>query len=270
MARPSTRIGAGDVDWLAARLSERDWTIVEAVNRLRVASGWQLERLVFAALKPGRSRTVTRSRVLARLVGWRVLAPVGRRVGGKAKGSTVQVFALDVAGQRLMARRQLAAGERVRVRRPGAPGRYALNHLLAVAELYVELGEQTRAAGVDLAEFRAEPGCHWPNGTGGVLKPDAYVVLARPGVRDHWWVEVDLATESLPTIRGKIQTYLDFQRRGERGPDDTTPWVLISTTTARRRDAIAGVVRRLAGAEELVTVVLSTETAAHMIQILRE
>ncbi len=48
------------------------------------------------------------------------------------------------------------------------------------------------------------------------------------------------------------------------------PWVLISTTTAQRRDAIAGVVRRLAGAEELVTVVESTQAAAHMIHILRE
>jgi hypothetical protein len=258
------------VDWLAERLSARDWAIAGEVNRLRVASGWQLERLCFTTLALGRSRTVTRSRVLARLVRWGVLAPVGRRVGGTAKGSTVEVFALDRAGQRLIARRQLAAGVRVRVRRPGAPGRYALSHLLAVTELYVELCEQTRAAGVAVAEFKAEPGCHWPNGARGFLKPDAYVVLERPGARDHWWVEVDLATESLPTVRGKLQTYLDFQARGERGPDDTMPWVLISTTTAQRRDAIAGVVRRLAGAEELVTVVESTQAAAHMIQILRE
>jgi hypothetical protein len=258
------------VDWLEERMSNRDWDVVEVVNRLRVASGDQLERTCFGALAAGRSRTVIRSRVLRRLVAWRVLTPVGRRVGGREKGSTVQVFALDSAGQRLLTGRQLAADEPVRVRRPGAPGAHSLRHLLAVSELYVELTEQARAADVTLAVFKAEPGAHWPNGLGGWLKPDAYARLERPGVRDHWWAEADLATESLPTVRAKLQTYLDFRRRGGRGPDDLMPWVLVSTVTTRRRDALAALVRHLPGADELVTVVTSTDAAAHMLKVLRE
>jgi len=248
-------------------MTARDWEIAETVNLIRVATGQQLERLCFAGVQEGRSRTVTRSRVLARLVRWRVLVPVGRRVGGAQKGSTVQVFALDSTGQRLLVQRQLRAGEPARVRRPGAPGRHARDHLLAVAELYTTLVEQARAQNVTVT-FKAEPGAHWPDGMGGRLKPDAYVVLARERVRDHWWVEVDQATESLPTVRRKLQVYLDFQGRGGLGPDGLTPWVLVSTVTARRREAIVAVVGRLPGAAELVRVTCSNEAASFMLNVL--
>jgi len=264
------RIRQADVDWIAARLGPRDWDVVETINVVRVASGQQLERVCFAAASAGRSRTVVRSRVLARLVQWRVLAPVGRRVGGRAKGSTVQVYALDSAGQRLLTERQLAVGDRVRVRRPGAPGIYSLRHLLAVSELYATLVERARASGLALDTFRAEPGAHWPDGRGGVLKPDAYAVLARPGARDHWWIEVDLATESLPTVKAKLVAYLEFRRRGETGPDELTPYVLVAASTERRRDAIAGVVRRLPEAKDFVRVVHLPEAATFMFEVLRE
>jgi hypothetical protein len=240
------------------------------INRLRIASGDQLERLCFAEMAAGRSRTVTRSRVLARLVNWRVLIPVGRRIGGRAKGSTVQVFALDSVGQRLIRQQQLADAGRVRVRRPGPPGQRSLHHSLAVTQLYVELSEQARTPGRKLADFQTEPGAHWPNSVGGWLKPDAYAVLERPGARDHWWIEVDMATESLPTIRAKIQTYLDFWQRGAHGPDDLTPWVLISTVTAMRRDAIAAIVARMVGAQEIITVVRSSEAAARIFAVLMD
>jgi hypothetical protein len=271
-ARPTpVRVRSAYVDWLDQHLSPRDWTVVETVNRLQVASGHQLERLCFAGLSNARSRTVTRSRVLGRLVRERVLVPVGRRVGGSGRGSTVQAFALDTAGRQLLARRQLAEAQRVRVRRPGVPGTRTIQHRLAVAELYTELTEQARTSELHVALFKAEPAAWWPNGIGGLMKPDAYVVLARgDGVRDHWWVEVDLATESLPTVRGKVAAYLDFRRRGERGPDGVLPWLLISTVGVRRRAAIAALVGRLPEAADLVTVVESAAAAQQMYSILRE
>jgi len=271
VTRPTpTRVRPAHVDRLAARLSPRDWRVIETVNRLRVVSGWQLERLCFAELGSARSRTVTRSRVLGRLVRERVLVAVGRQIGGAGRGSTVQAYALDVAGRQLVVRRQLGEAERLRVRRPGAPGERTLRHTLAVSELYAQLVEQAPAADARVATFRAEPGAWWPNGLGGFIKPDAYVVLGRGDVRDHWWAEVDLATESLPTIRAKIQTYLSFRERGARGPDEVLPWLVISTTTAKRRAAIAELVRRLPEAAELVTVVEGREAAETMLEILRE
>ncbi|HEV2782559.1 MAG TPA: replication-relaxation family protein [Actinophytocola sp.] len=251
-------------------MTDRDWQIVREVNRVRIASGEQLERLCFASVATGRSRTATRSRAVGRLVRWRVLAPIGRRIGGQERGSTAQVYALDTIGQRLLAGDQLAAGAPIRVRRPGPPGVRSLRHLLAVAELYTQLVEQARTTGLELVTFKAEPAAHWPDGKGGRLKPDAYAVLGKPGARDHWWIEVDLATESLPTVRAKLQTYLDFQRRGERDPGDVTPWVLVATSTECRRDAIRAMVRRLPEAAGLITIVTSGEAAQKMYLVLRE
>jgi protein involved in plasmid replication-relaxation len=264
------RIGRAHVEWVAARLTDRDWQIIQTVNTLRVATGTQLERLHFTTARVGRSRTVTRSRALRRLVNWQVLAPVGRRVGGRQRGSTVQVFALDRAGQRLLKTRQLADGQRARVRRPGAPRADGLAHLLAVTELYVELVEQTRGTALTLARFEAEPGAHWPNGQRGWLKPDAYVALARAGAVDHWWIEMDMATESLPTVKAKLQTYLDFHQRGGVGPGDLMPWVLVVAVTDRRRGALAAMAAKLPKAESLVTVVTAREAARHMFEVLRE
>ncbi len=96
------RVRASYVAWVDERLSERDARILEAVNRLHLATGWQLDRLFFVALH-GRSRTVTRARSLARLVDWRVLQRLPRRIGGAQRGSSVAVYALGVTGQRLLA-----------------------------------------------------------------------------------------------------------------------------------------------------------------------
>jgi Replication-relaxation len=264
------RVRSSHVDLLAARLSRRDWEVIETVNLLRVASGLQLERLCFATTADARSRTVIRSRVLARLVRDRVLVPVGRRIGGSGRGSTVQTYALDTAGRNLVARRQLADAAKVRVRRPGAPGERTLHHTLAVSELYTQLVEQARTSGDRVATFKAEPAAWWPNGLGGFIKPDAYVVLAHADVRDAWWIEMDQATESLPTIRGKILTYLQFRRRGARGPGDVLPWLLIATTTAKRTAAIAGIANHLPEAADLVTVVEQADAARRLMNILRE
>src|SRR5689334_13297406 len=95
------RVSPTHTEWVAVRLSERDWRIVEAVNVVRLLTGQQVERLFFWDLAPGRSRIASRSRALQRLVAWRVLVPLPRRIGGAGRGSTSLAFALDSAGQRL-------------------------------------------------------------------------------------------------------------------------------------------------------------------------
>lgn len=264
------RVRTAHVDRLEAQLSARDWQVIQTVNLLRVATGQQLERLVFAGLANPHSRMVTRSRVLARLVRERVLVSFGRQVGGSGRGSTTLIYALDTAGRLLVRHRQLAEAERVRVRRPGSPSERTLRHGLAVSELYADLVEQASAADAQVVAFRAEPGSWWRNGLGGFLKPDAYVVLEHGDVRDYWWVEADLATESLPVVRSKVQAYLDFRERGVMGPDGVLPWLLIATTTEKRRAAIAGLVRHLPEADELVTVASLSEAASKLVQVLRE
>ncbi len=128
MASPSSpsrvsaaaRLDRARLDWVADRLSDRDWQIIETVNRLRLVSGQQLERLCFHALR-GHAREVVRGRVLRRLGDWQVLAVSPRRIGGAARGSAGAAFALGSTGARLYAERQAAHATRQRVRHPGVP-----------------------------------------------------------------------------------------------------------------------------------------------------
>ncbi|WP_103338195.1 replication-relaxation family protein [Amycolatopsis sp. CA-126428] len=237
-ARTPTRVRSGHMVWVAERLGERDRAILETVNRLHLATGLQLERLHFTELS-GRSRVVSRSRTLARLVSWRVLLPLPRRVGGPRRGSTVTVFALDTAGARLL---KAHAG---RVRRPGAPGERVMAHIVAVSELYVSLVEFACGGRYNLRTFQPEPACWWPDGRGGVLKPDAFAVLSNGRVDHLWWVEVDRSTESLPTLRRKLRTYLDFVNQGGRGPRGGVPRVLVTVLDDARLTAVQGLIRGL-------------------------
>ncbi len=234
-AAPPVRVRSRHVQWVEDRLSARDWAIIETVNRLGLVSGVQLERCHFADLAEGRSRTVSRSRTLARLVAWRVLLPLPRRVGGPRQGSSVTVFALDTAGVRLL-RQRTGMDNAGRIRRPGIPGERFVRHVLAVAELYTGLVEAARSGNFILRQFQAEP--RWPDGLGGSVNPDAYVVVSNGRVDHLWWIEVDMATESLPTVRRKLRTYLDFLARGGHGPRGVMPRVLVAVPDQHRAAAV--------------------------------
>jgi hypothetical protein len=256
LSRPGpVRVRAGYIEALRDNLSERDWAVLEDVGRLRLVTSLQLERLHFAELAQP-SRSVVRRRVLGRLVRARVLQTLARRIGGVRSGSDGLVFGLDTAGARLLA----TAGRR----RTEPPGERYTRHVLAVTELYVALVEQARANGdVQLARFAAEPGSWWPDGQGGAMKPDAYALVASAAHRDSWWLEVDRATESLPTLKRKLLVYLDFYNRGQLGPGKVMPWVLITVPDDKRRTRLENLVRRLPGnGETLFTVALQNEAAA--------
>ena len=266
----SRRTGPAHVEWVRERLSERDWAILASLDRLRVLTGDHLERLHFSSLT-GRSAEVVRGRVLRRLVDWRVIVGLGRRIGGGRRGSSRTIYSLDTTGQRLMQERRSAEQPTDRIRRPTMPGDRFLAHSLAVSELYVGLVERAPAAGVKLAVFETEPASWWPDGLRGWLKPDAYTRLATASYTDHWWVEIDRATESLPTIQRKCEVYLDFYQRGQLGPSGVMPRVLFSTISEVRRDAIRALVEKLPPpADELFTVTLDRDAWLALLGSLKE
>lgn len=264
-ARP-TRVRPAYVERVEQRLSARDWAILETVNRLRLASGSQLERLHFADLSTS-SRPVVRGRVLRRLMDWRVLGPLPRRVGGTHYGSSTRVYGLDSTGARLLSGRSIAEpGSATRVRFPGSPGERTVRHTVAVAELYVQAVEQATQRGASVVNFDAEPASWWPNGLGGWLKPDAYVVVAAGDVRDHYWCEIDLSTETVPTLRRKALTYLEFWQRGEDGPEQVVPRVVFSVIDARRAEAVTTMLAHLPHpAEEMFLVSIAESTANQLL-----
>jgi hypothetical protein len=198
------------IERLNRQMSDRDWLVISTLARVRVATGHQLRRLHFADVSARQARSG-----LAGLVSRRLLARLPRVVGGVRAGSAGYVYVLDVAGQRLT---RAATG---RAQRPWPVGTPFLAHSLAVTELYVQLSEATRtmSSSADLVDFRAEPAC-WRDFTGPgaariALKPDAEVVL---GVgryyEDCWFIEIDRATESRPTLARKLQRYVQYWQTG--------------------------------------------------------
>lgn len=239
---------------LRESLSEREWAVVRDVARLRLVTGSQLERLHFSELADT-SRPVVRRRVLGRMVRARVLLTLERRIGGVRAGSSGLLYALDIAGKRLMATNGRAT-------RPGLPGERHVRHVLAVSQLYVDLVELDRAGKLALDQFEAEPASWWPDGHGGRLKPDSHVLVASDDHGDNWWVEVDLATEHGPAIKRKLATYLDFYNRGQLGPGGIMPWVLITVPDAKRYSEIDRLIHQLPSrAGELFTVALHNDAA---------
>ena len=96
-------------------------------------------------------------------------------------------------------------------------------------------------------------------------------MLDGPHGRDHWWVEADLATESLPTIRRKLLNYLSFLERGQLGPGGVVPRVLVVTITPARRDAIREVIDHLpAPAGQLFGASIEKEAVPYLFSVLRE
>lgn len=257
-AQPPKRVRANHVAWVRERMSERDWKILELVNRLHLVTGLQVERVIFTPLSPN-SRIVARSRTLSRLVCWRILSRLPRRVGGPKRGSSVAVYALDSAGQWLLNERANHSTERAMIRRPGTPGERFTAHTLAVSELYVQLVEAEQARLLRVRTFQAEPASWWSTGRGGWLKPDTYFVVSNSRSDYLWWAEIDRATESLPTIERKLRAYLDFEHQGLAGPRGALPRVLIAVPDERRRTAVSEVVARLPEpARELFTVVVAS------------
>jgi len=262
-ARRPIRVRQAHSEWVTDRLSERDRALVASVGRLRLATSDQLERLHFAGLADG-TRSRIRRRVLARLVEWRVLMTLDRRIGGVRAGSAGLVFALDTVGQHLINLSGQAS------RRPRQPSIALLGHSLTISELFVTLVERSHRNSFIVSNYVTEPACWWPLPVGGWLKPDAYLKLTTTAVADHWWLEIDKDTEHLPTIRRKLTTYLDYAESGGLGPDDVLPRVLVTVPGEQRRAAVASIIARLPNAARMLHVVTEPQAAQFLTTKLQE
>jgi hypothetical protein len=223
-----TRLRASTLERIFDSLSDRDRAILVDVYRNRVLTGAQLSRLHFVTLS-ATSRDRIRRKVLARLVALGVLATLDRRIGGARSGSAGLVFAPGVAGQRLLPllAAEFAIEPPARARRPWTPGERFLKHSIDVSELGVQLREQERAGTLKVARWAVEWAAYYPNGFGGLVKPDASLLLQAGDVEDSWVIELDRATESLTTLRYKLVAYVDFANAGQLGPDEVIPRVLV-------------------------------------------
>ena len=269
----TTEGGRGELLPAIGCLSDRDKAILLDLARVRVLSGGQLTRLHFAELTAG-NRERARRRVLERLVERHFVATLERRtIGGVRAGSSSLIYTLGTAGQRalpLLGAGTYASSPAGRVRAPWTPGSLFLAHSLAIAELYVRLREHERAGDLGLATYVVEHAAWHPDGRGGVIKPDAYARIHDSEIEDCWWIEVDRATESIPTLRRKLLTYVEVARSGRAGPDGITPRVLVTVPHDHRLTAVRDLVETLpTPAAELIIATLHDQATQLMIDILR-
>lgn len=260
------RVGRRYVEGLVDSLSARDWAIVSTLDRVRLATGTQLQRLHFSDLSV-RGQVAARSRVLKRLADARVVIQLERRVGTARRGSSPACYALDSAGQQLVRLSANLNNPTARVRRSVTPGDRFMSHALWVTELYVALAERARRGQFKLVDFKVDPA--YPNGLGGWIRPDALVVLSK---RDnfYWWYEADLGTESLATVRRKLFAYLDYFERGQLMPSgDVMPWVDIGVLTEQRRTGFLNLIDKLpAPAQDMFLVSLLKDVPAGMVELM--
>lgn len=243
-------------------LSDRDHTILADLERIRVLTGAQLQRLWFADIAQS-SRARDRRRVLARLVHHGFVSTLDRRIGGVRAGSAGHIYRLTPTARRLFEMQREQPTRRART--PGTP---FLNHALAVSDIYVMLIEASRINNFRVSTFDTEPACWHPAENGSYLKPDAYLVLATPTYRDCWWLEIDRATESKPRIKRKIRSYIDHLTTGGTGPDGIPPRILFTTPDTARRNTISKVITILAAEARMDQMVcVTTQTNAHQFLI---
>ncbi len=241
------RSTGSQVERLRRRLSERDISLLGALHRVRILSLRQIQRLLVADGSPA-ARTRRTQLWMTRLTKLGVVVRFSRTIGGIRAGSSGYIYGLSGLGQAVLGVGGPAGGKRRRVwdTKP-----YFQDHMLAVAELYVQTVEQHREGHGELLAFDAEPSA-WRHftGSGGelvVVKPDAYVKLGTAAVERSAFVEVDMTTETLPTIHKKNSRYVDYWRSGvEQQRHGVFPRVVWLVQNAQRGHKIRETIGKLA------------------------
>lgn len=241
MRLPRTGAGPSRLLLLRNELSVRDEEILTFLNRHRYATTTHLRDVFFADHATLTAGTRACIRVLHRLMHNRLIARLERRVGGTARGSASTIWYLDAAGERL------TRPEGARRRRFASVSTPFLAHTLAITDTHVALIARARTGAFEIERVDLEPDT-WRSfltraGTAGILKPDLYVHLATPDYDDHWYLEIDLGTESIPVLLAKCHTYTAYKATGraqaEHGVFPRVLWILpTAARTARLRAAV--------------------------------
>lgn len=224
------------------RLSPRDRLVLLRVAEHGYLTTHQIQEFAFTGHASDGSASRTARRVLGRLERDGLLRSLGRRIGGVRAGSAATVWQLANAGIRLLNE----AGAHGRTREPSLR---TLAHSLAIADVHLLLRGHACIEAIESVMVEVEP-ASWrryigPGGERRWLQPDLYAELATSEFLDRAFIEVDLGTESLPTLLKKCAQYEAYRRSGtEQERHDSFPLVVWLFTNQNRADKLASAVRR--------------------------
>ncbi|MCC8907747.1 replication-relaxation family protein [Curtobacterium sp. GD1] len=255
----SSRRSTADAVRLLSRLSERDIAVLRRISEHRFLTTNHVRRLEFHDHASVDAGTRACTRVLTRLVRLRLIYRLDRQIGGVRGGSGAFVWSVDDAGDRVL--RAALNVEQGKRRRAYEPSWLFLAHTLAIAETRVSLHEAALAGRYDLLEVRTEPR-NWrpflgPLGTAQTLKPDLEAVTASGEYEDHFFLEIDRGTESLPVVTAKCLVYEQYRATGkEQAASGVFPVVVWLIADAARREALKEALARHARIDERLFEVL--------------
>lgn len=259
------RVDADVLVTIAESMPERDREVLEHVGRHRYLTTHQIQAFVFTNLGSDESAARTTRHVLQRLERNALLRPLHRRIGGVRAGSAARVWQLAPAGARLL--RDDGAAHRTH-----EPSPRFLAHCLAIADLHVALRGIGGSESIDHADVQVEPDC-WRRytGQGGEprwLQPDLAAEITAGDYLDRWFIEVDMGTESLPTLLRKCGQYESYRASGiEQHEHGAFPLVLWVFTKTERADKLRAAVLR---SPRLMPQLYRFATVETFVSVLRE
>jgi hypothetical protein len=238
-----TRVSQSQLVLLSSQLSPRRQQLVGHVAKFRLASGDQLRRLVYPTRDHSAKAEASTARAarldLAALTHSNCLFRLERRIGGARAGSAGYVYALGAVGRRLV---DLWAGHGAGSdlgRSRYEPSIGFQDHALAVTEAIVATSQGAAPLGRAIT-YRVERAA-WRNyrGVGSqllTLKPDAELAIQDGDFTDHWWLEIDRATERRSVLQRKLGSYLAYYRTGAEqqasGVFPLVAWLTVSEARA--------------------------------------
>jgi hypothetical protein len=227
-------------------LSPRDIAVLDQVRDLKLMSGAQIQAVHFPLLDHATSDAAARGcrRVLRRLTGLGLLVRLERRVGGIRGGSAGYIYGIAPLGHRLLD----GEGPRRRFREPSAT---FVHHTLAITQLVVGLIEGQRAGDLDILRLEPEPRC-WRNFATAagrqIVRPDMLIALGAGEFEHHWFVEMDLGTETINRRIVKCKQYQAYYRSGhEQEAHEIFPIVLWIVPTSVLGNRLHDAIRRTRG-----------------------
>ncbi|QGH68684.1 replication-relaxation family protein [Pseudactinotalea sp. HY158] len=258
-------VRASRLKQLGAMLVERDRFILERLRQHGFLSTKQIERFAFTGHASAASAARSTRRVLERMAHDRLIQALPRRQGGVLAGSAPATWQLAPAGARLVR----DDGDRYR---PRVPSLHHLRHTLALADTHLDLLHLAKAHDLSASVAVEHEATRRFTGIGGaarLLRPDLAIALGGRDVEgdyvDHWFIEVDCGTESIPTLLRKCQIYADYQASGiEQQRLGTFPavlWLMIGPTSERAATRAGELRRRLARAARLNSIKFVIATA---------
>ncbi|MDY6810490.1 MAG: replication-relaxation family protein [Actinomycetota bacterium] len=229
------RIDRDELRRISEVMPERDREVLHRIDEHRYLTTHQIQSFVFTDHGSIESAARTTRYVLARLEHLALIRALPRRVGGVRAGSAARIWQLAPAGARLLR-------DEGQAYRSHEPSLRFLQHCLAVADVHLGLRYLTSTETVETIDVATEPNS-WrryigPGGEQRLLQPDLASVVRTSDYVDRWFIEVDLGTESLPTVLKKCGQYETYRASGiEQDAHQAFPlviWIFMSQPRAEK------------------------------------